>query len=139
MHDIAPVMKHWLLAVALVGLTVSCDRNGVISAIFRLREDSPLPSWVVLPPGTTRDEVSVTITTYEATTTPKWKEKCEVRDKRSGRIIQQAFGYGYWHPDSEREKAPAGTYPNWVIVEVNGTKEVYEQSESNDLLKIVKK
>jgi hypothetical protein len=132
-------MKHWLLAVVLVGLTVSCDRNGVISAIFRLREDSPLPSWVILPLGTTRDGVNVTITAYEATTTPTWKEKFEVRDKRNGRIIQEAIGSGYWHPDSEHEKAPAGTYPNWVIIEVNGKKDVYEQSGLNDLLKIVRK
>jgi hypothetical protein len=132
-------MKHWLFALALVGLTVSCDRNGSISAIFRLREDSPLPSWVALPPGTTRDEVSVTITTYEATTTPQWKERFVVRNKTSGQIIQEVIGSGYWHPDSEREKAPAGIYPNWVIIEVNGTNEVYEQSEANDLLKIVKR
>ena len=132
-------MKHLLLALALVGLTVSCDRNGSISAIFRLRDDSPLPAWVALPPDTTRDAVSVTITTYEATTTPQWKVRFVVRNKTSGRIIQEVIGSGYWHPDSEREKAPAGTYPNWVIIEVNGTKEVYEQSETNDLLKIVKK
>jgi hypothetical protein len=49
------------------------------------------------------------------------------------------MGYGYWHPDSEREKTPAGTYPNWVVIEVNGMKDTYEQSEANDLLKIVKK
>jgi hypothetical protein len=134
----SPVMKHWLLAVVLVGITVSCDRNGTISGIFRLREDSPLPSWVVLPPGTTRNQVSVRITTYEATTTPTWKEKFEVRDKKNGRIIQEAMGSGYWHPDSERKKAPTGTYPNWVIIEVNGTNDIYEQSEANDLLKIVK-
>ena len=132
-------MKRWLFTLALIGLVVSCDRNGVVSAYLRLRADSPLPSWVMLPPGTTRDEVSVSITTYEATTTPQWKERFVVRNKTSGRIIQEVIGTGYWHPVSEREKAPAGTYPNWVIIEVNGTKEVYEQSEANDLLKIVKK
>ncbi len=93
----------------------------------------------MLPPGTKRDEVSVTITTYEATTTPRWKEKFQVRDKRNGRIIQEAIGSGYWHGDSEREKAPSATYPNWVIIEVNGTNDIYEQSEANDLLRIVKK
>jgi hypothetical protein len=135
----SPVRKHWLLAVVLVGLTLSCDRNGTISASFRLREDSPLPGWVVLPLGTTRAEVSVAITSYEATTRGTWKEKIAVRDKRNGRIIQEDMGSGYWHPDSERDKAPAGTYPNWVIIEVNGTNDIYEQSEANDLLKIVKK
>jgi len=132
-------MKHYLAAVVFLALASCMDRHGVIGAIFRLRDDSPLPSWVSLPPGTSRDQVSVTITRYEATTTPQWKERLVVRNKTSGRIIQEIIGTGYWHPDSEREKAPAGTYPNWVIIEVNGTKEVYEQSEANDLLKIVKK
>jgi hypothetical protein len=64
-----------------------------------------------------------------------------IRDKRRWffQKIQEELGYGYWHPDSEREKAPAGIYPKWVIIEVKGTKEVYEQSEPNDFLKIVKK
>ncbi|MGO9243562.1 MAG: hypothetical protein ACLP0A_11440 [Verrucomicrobiia bacterium] len=64
-----------------------------------------------------------------------------VRDKRRWffQKIQEEIGCGYWHPDSEREKAPAGTFPNWVVIEVKGTKEVYEQSEPNDFLKIVKK
>jgi hypothetical protein len=132
-------MKLWLVTLALVGLAVSCDRHGAVSAVFRLRQDSPLPSWVVLPAGVTRDEVGVAITTYEATTTPQWKERFVVRNTKTGQIIQEAMGIGYWHPDSERDKAPAGTFPNWVIIEVNGTKEVYEQSEANDLLKIVAK
>jgi hypothetical protein len=136
-------MKHWLLAVALAGLTVSCDRNGIVSGYFRLRDESPLPAWVVLPAGTTRDQVNVRITIYEATTTPQWKVRFEIRDKRRCffKTIQEELGYGYWHPDSEREKAPAGTFPNWMIIEVKGTKEVYEQSEHDhrDLLKIVKK
>lgn len=132
-------MKNCLLALVFVGLITSCDRHGFISGYFRLREDSPLPSWIALPPGTTRDEVSVAITIYEATTTPQTKVRFVVRNKRTGRIIQEAMGIGYWHPDSKREKAPAGTYPKWEIIEVNGTKEVYEQSEFNDLLRIVKK
>jgi hypothetical protein len=83
--------------------------------------------------------VSVTITVYESTTSPQWKEKYVVMDKRSGRVIREALGSGYWHPDSAREKAPAGTYPNWVVAEVNGMQDTYEQSERNDLVRIVKK
>jgi hypothetical protein len=138
-HDVEAAMKTWLIAAALVGLTVSCDLNGPVSGKFRLREDSLLPSWLTLPAGTTRDAVSVTITSYERTGPPTWLVKFEVRDKRSGRIIQKVMGTGYWHPDSEREKAPAGTFPNWIVIEINGMKDVYEQSEFNDLLKIVKK
>jgi hypothetical protein len=134
-------MKNWLLAVALVALTVSCDRNGIVSGYFRLRDDSPLPSWVVLPTGTTRDQVSVKITIYEATTTLQWKVRFEIQDKRRWvfKTIQEDFGYGYWHPDSLRKSPPGGTYPNWIVIEAKGTKEVYESSEANDLLKIVKK
>ena len=134
-------MKNWLLAVALVALTVSCDRNGIVSGYFRLRDDSPLPSWVVLPTGTTRDQVGVKITIYEATTTLQWKVRFEIQDKRRWvfKTIQEDLGYGYWHPDSLRKNPPGGTYPNWIVIEAKGTKEVYESSEANDLLKIVKK
>jgi hypothetical protein len=131
-----------LVGLVVLGFMASCaDRYGVVGAVFRLRDDSQLPSWVVLPEGVSRSQVSVTITRYEATTIPKWKVRFVVRNTRrwSFQKIQEEIGYGYWHPDSEREKTPAGTFPNWVIIEVKGTKEVYEQSESNDLLKIVKK
>jgi len=88
-----------------------------------------------------RDQLNVDITVYEATTTPQWKVRFVVLNKRRWifRKVQEEIGDGYWHPDSLREKHPGGTYPNWVILEVNGTKEVYEQSEANDLLKIVKR
>jgi hypothetical protein len=136
---------------------VSCsDRYGTISGIFRLREDSPLPSWLVLPKGMTRDQVNVTIIIYESTydkATSTWN-KSKVRFivfKKHRWIfnalnkmwvfnkIQEQMGEEYWHPDSLRQNPPGGTYPNWTIVEVNGTKDVYEQSEFNDLLRIVKK
>ena len=135
-------MKNLLIILALLGLTVSCvDRHGVIGAILRLRDDSPLPSWVVLPQGTPRNQVSITIVDYEATTTPRYKFRFVIRNKRRWifKTIQEQMGVGYWHPDSDREKSPASIYPHWVIIEVNGTKEVYEQLEHNDLLKIVKK
>jgi hypothetical protein len=135
-------MKHIFLALALLGLTVSCvDRHGVMEATFRLRDDSPLPSWFTLPSGKSRNQVSVTITDYEATTIPGWKVRFVIRDNRHWffNTIQEQMGIGYWHPDSLRQNPPGGTYPHWIIIEVNGTKEVYEQSEANDLLTIVKK
>lgn len=121
-----------LFTVILAGCFLS------VSGKFRLRGDSPLPRWVALPQGMTRDQVSVTIIEYEPMFTSKSKEIFIVKDNR-GKVIQKEVGYGYWHPDSARKKIPAATFPNWTIIEVNGTKEVYEQSEKNDLLKIVKK
>jgi hypothetical protein len=138
-QNIKDKVKHLFVSLVLLGFMASCaDRHGVIGAIFRLRDDSPLPSWVVIPEGISRDQISVTIIRYEATITPKCKVRFVVRDKHQ-QILQEEIGYEYWHPDSEREKIPAGTYPNWSIIEVKGTKEVYEQSEANDLLRIVKK
>jgi hypothetical protein len=134
-------VKHPLLILILLGFTVSCDWHGTVSGYFRLRDDSPLPSWVAIPDGMSRDRLSVAITVYEATTTPQWKARFVVLDKRRWifRKVQEEIGYGYWHPDSLREKHPGGTYPNWMIIEVKGTNEVYESSEANDLLRIVKK
>jgi len=85
-----------------------------------------------------RNQITVTIIQYEATTSPRWRVRFVLKDLR-GRTLKEEIGYGYWHPDSYRERAPAGTYPNWVIMEAGGAKEVYEQSEANDLLRIVKK
>lgn len=121
-------------------LGLACmDRHGVIGAIFRLNDESPLPSWLHLPQEVNRDSISITITRYEVNTSPKWKCRFTVRNKGSGRMMLNVIGYGSWHPDSERHGAPAIVYPNWVVIEVDGIKEVYEQSGSNDLLKIVKK
>jgi hypothetical protein len=114
------------------------DRYGTASAIFHLKNDSPLPAWLVIPEGISRDQISVTITEYEATTTERWKVRFVVRDSQ-GHTIQEAVGTGFWHPDSERERAPAATFPNWTIIETRGTKEVYEQSEFTNSLKIVNK
>jgi len=124
-----------LVALCLV---VSCDKHGVIGAYFRLRDDSPLPKWLVLPPGMTHDQVKIEIVRYEATFTPKCKVRFVVSDNQ-GHILQEQIGYMSWHPASLREKIPAGTYPNWTVVEVKGTNQVYEQSEANDLLRIVNK
>lgn len=134
-------MKRFLaIWILLAIVATSCsDQNGVIAGIFNLSDDSPLPSWFVLPSSMNRDQISVTITEYEATTTPRWKMRFVIEDKKTGRTLQEAMGYGYWHPDSEKEKAPAALYPNWVIIEVNGTKQTYEQSKPNNLLKIVEK
>ena len=135
-------MKRTLIALGLLMTVVSCTyERGVVSGYFGLRDDSPLPSWVVLPKGMSRDQVTVAVTIYEATTTPNWKVRFVVLDKHR-RIfykIQEQMGSGYWHPDSLQRNPPGAVYPNWMIIEVNGIKDVYEQSETNGLLRIVKK
>jgi len=125
-----------------LGLIASCrDQNGIISAAFRLRDDSALPSWFSLPPGMTRDQVSITITDYEDTA-PGWKVRFVIKNKRRWifNTIEERMGHGCWHPESLRQNSPGGTCPNWVIIDVKGTKDTYEQSDCNhrDLLRIVK-
>jgi hypothetical protein len=131
-------MKNLLIGVVILCIAASCDKNGTIEAIFQLRADSPLPAWVVLPANIKRPDIAVSITDYEATTAASWKVKISVKDKTTGRKIHEAMGIGYWHPDSAREKAPAAVYPHWFIIEVNGVSDIYEQSEHNNLLKIVR-
>src|SRR5438128_1993409 len=99
--------RNFIILVLLVVTTSCIDRNGVIGAIFHLRNDSPLPSWIVIPQGISREQIDVTITRYEETVNNKWKHRFVVQDKNNGKVLQEEIGYGYWHPDSLREKAPA--------------------------------
>ena len=108
-----------------------------MESIFRLREDSPLPVWAILPKETARSEVDVTMTLYTANSS-RWKVHFVFKSK-SGKVFMKKNGEAFWHPDSARQPTPGSVFPNWIVVEVDNTLEVYEQSESNDLLKIVKK
>src|SRR5260370_25888638 len=64
-----PFMKRRFLTLVLLGLIAACsDRNGVIGGIFQLRPDSALPSFFAIPEGMGRNQITVTITEYEATT-----------------------------------------------------------------------
>ena len=131
-------MKTLIAILVVAALATSCfDQNGVIEAMFRLRPDSPLPSWLLLPAGFKPKDAQIAITDYEATTMSEWKVKFVIRDKATGQRLPDVMGIGYWHPDSER--VPQPIYPNWIVIQVNGIKDVYQQSEANDLLKIVKK
>lgn len=134
--------KIFIISIFLVGIFTSCsDGYGVISGRFRLRDDSPLPSWLILPKGIDRDQVSVTIIIYEPTSGANTgKARFIVKKKHQFvNTIQEQIGSWRWHPDSLQQKAPANTYPNWIIIEVNGTNDVYEQSALNDLLRVVRK
>ena len=137
-------MKRLLLILVLLGIVTSCsDRYGVISGIFRLRDDSPLPLWFAPPKGVCRDQLKIVIVMYDSTRDNPFGGRARIIVKKKHWLVfttvQEEVGSWRWHPDSEREKAPAATYPNWTIVEVDGTKQVYEQADLNDLLKIVDK
>jgi hypothetical protein len=127
-----------LFLAMLVATSCSVDRHGVIGANFRLRKESPLPSWLTLPEDVDPKTVRIKINRYEATAGKKWKVRVIVHTD-AGRTLADKIGYSYWHSQSEKEARPAGTFPNWTIFEIEGTKDVYEQSEFNDLLKIVDK
>jgi len=79
----------------------------------------------------TRDQVRVEIILYTDS-----KARIVFRKKHRWLFnkIQEQMGEEYWHPDSF-----GSTYPNWIIIEVNGTNDLYESSEPNNLLRIVKK
>jgi len=79
----------------------------------------------------TREQVKVEIILYS-------NSKARIVFRKSHRWlfnkIQEQMGEEYWHPDSF-----GSTYPNWIIIAVHSTNEIYEASEPNDLLRIVKK
>ena len=127
------------LAGVVISALILCSCGEPISGVFQLRTNSPLPAFVSsITNGVNATLSKVRIYHYEATTSPKWKVKFVLEDN-NGRTLLEKTGTGNWHPDSLAQGTPAMRRPNWVIIEVDGTRDVYEQSESNNLLIIVKK
>ena len=125
-----------LCSVAVV-LSTACyfDGHGVVEAEFRLSKDSRLPSWFQNSQRFTSNDVKVQIRIYDS---------CHLRIIISsanlfGRTLAEQIGTYQWHPDSVVPSGQLHALPNWIIVTINGTQEVYEKRFSNDLLWIVDK
>lgn len=124
----------FLVAIIASAAFDACSPNGVVSGRFVLDRSSRLPIWFKLPQTVPRDDIAVQITVYEPTTSDQGKVSVSVM--YSNQVLDRAVGVWRWHPESVRSGRPANP-PNWIMCEIRGTVEIYEQAERNDVLRIV--
>lgn len=125
------------LYLVLPAICVSCwvDRYGVLGANFRLAKDSRAPIWVKNASKEPNGNLDIKIWIYESGKTRIIVSLPGIFGKK----IQEGLGSYRWHSDSLKEANPGLVRPNWIVIKVNGTEEVYENRESNDKLWIVDK
>ncbi len=125
----------YIFAILVGVFLTSC--SFIVSGHFQLDKESPLPIWFKNDAAISRENISVKITSYEAYNYMPGKIKFKIYDS-DGKKLADATGTWEWHPKSLKKiKEGSAGVPNWTIVKVKGTSEVYEQRERNDILKIV--
>jgi len=128
------IRRRLLFFLALTLSIIVCVCSGCVSGNFKLDPQSRLPAWFHNKNNIPREKLDVDIIEYETTTSPKAKVKVIISS--NGKTIEKAEGLYWYHPKSLKKKIPAEP-PNWCIYEINGTQEIYEQREENNILRIV--
>ena len=134
---IRPIDKSLLLFVALAILgstTGGCD--WFPESTFELASESRLPKWIVLPPGLTRADVSISMSYYvmpwgrSAIFTLRDSKK-QMRAKLHGKVK----GLEPLYLKDPPPGFPPG-YPSYEIVTVNGVTEIIEHRKLEPLFYI---
>lgn len=99
-------MKKYLLTVAIC--IACCAISGCVESSFTLANESRLPRGMLLPPGLTRKDVSVTLNYYASLRGPD--VKFIVRDRKGKKLAEV--------------KGNSRPYPDGNIVVINGITEV---------------
>lgn len=126
----------------LVLLMAACNPvRGCPEANFQLMPDSRLPRWFSLPPGYTRDDVTVKISYYVP-----WAQIDDaviaLVDERDGHTLAQVTGERCWHPqiDRIRRNAHGGfdgeSGPRYTIVRAADVTEVIDHPTRGSRLRI---
>ena len=124
------------IVLIIVLLLTSCS-GCIESGRFVLDDESNLPIWFDKKHKLPRNNYTVEIIIYEEWSNRPGKIRIIIKDK-DNRRIDKATGLSEWHPISLKRIENGNAFPpNWSIVRVRGTEEIYEQSELNNILKIV--
>lgn len=125
------------LFASILLLVVSC---GLIeSENFELATNSPLPKWFTKPDNIQREKIIVRINTYEAYSSEEGIVTITIQSS-NGSMLKKAKGSWVWHKSSvKKHSAGDRTPPNRIVLKINGTEEIYEQSVDNNILKIITK
>jgi hypothetical protein len=113
-------------------LLCSCNpRYGFIESDFRLSSESRLPKWVDIPSGYSRQDLTMTITFY----THPFLSKVKMVVYGPGpehKVINETIGDQWYHPITKKQ--PGYVYPRYIIISVNGIKEIFEHKERGPIL-----
>ena len=111
----------------IVALSISfLPMTGCLESTFNLANDSRLPKWVTLPPGVTRQDVSITLSYY----TPLGGDDAKLTLKdRGGKTLAEVSGKMKCH-------SSFANYPEYEVVVVNGITEVIEHKKMEPVFHI---
>jgi hypothetical protein len=99
---------------------------------FVLAEDSKLPVWFKNESNIPREKIEVQIAMAGL-----FPDKIKIAILSEDKVIERAKGTWRWHPASLKKHKHTTGPPNWIIININGTEEVYEQRERNNIQRIV--
>ena len=120
------------LAIVLTG----CPGGGTFPSNFKLAADSPMPVWAQMPENLSRTQMVATIDIYETVFTEMGDVIVKV-STTDGKVLLRAKGKWKWHPKSFKPGSKSPEYPNWVIISINNTREIYEHKQHGNVLWIV--
>jgi hypothetical protein len=111
------------LSIASV-LIVGCAF--IPESTFELAKDSRLPKWISLPPGVTRDDVSLTMDYYSVL----WGYDTEfILKDANGKRLAKMVG-------NVRCSTPIQLYPVYRTITVNGTTDIIEHKEKGPIFEV---
>jgi len=111
---------------------------GFVESEFELSPESRLPKWFSLPDSYSRQDLTVTLTFYSHPLYRKVKIKIYGPAPARKKLAEE-IGTNRWHPITDRQFKAQGTYniyPNYSIIDVKGTDEIYEQRRPEPFLYI---
>lgn len=118
----------WLkvgVTIIVAILFCGCDpRFGMKENELRLSPESRLPRWFQAPPDYTRKDLTMTITTYIATS--GLQSRMVIRGPAPAyKVLSDKIGPKKIHPLTEQQGYDK--YPLYAIITVDGVEEVFEQ------------
>jgi hypothetical protein len=108
----------FFVALAFSGLAMEKALEWLPESTFELAGESRLPKWIVLPPGLTRADVSITMSYYNKPW--GWDTTFVLKDAK-GQVLTKVYGQDKHPPPG----FPPG-YPGYEIITVNGITDIIE-------------
>jgi hypothetical protein len=114
----------FFVALTIIGSAIGCE--WFPESTFELASESRLPKWITLPPGLTRADVSIKMSSYvkpwgRSATFILQDTKGQIRKKVDGKV-KSSEPFQLKHPPPG---FPPG-YPSYELIAVNGTTEIIE-------------